>query len=77
MDWDNPAERAALIERVGPAEYNRQIAAHHAASRIETVNGHGIRPVGSRFGRLFFVEGLNTGYTTLEQARAAAASAKG
>ncbi|WP_233854160.1 hypothetical protein [Paraburkholderia sp. HD33-4] len=60
MNWDDPAERAALAERVGPTEYNRLFSEHLDASIVEWVAGHAIRPVGSRFGRLFTVG--NTGY---------------
>jgi hypothetical protein len=69
MNWDNPAARARLIERVGVAEYNRQHAAHVARSTVETVAGRAIRPVNSRFGRLFMVEGTGKAFTNIEDAR--------
>ena len=68
-NFDDPASRAAFIERVGPDAYNRAMAAHQAASVIETVNGHPIRPVASRFGRLFMVGGTGSAFATLKQAR--------
>lgn len=70
INWDDPAARASLIESVGVAEYNRLQAEHRAASVVETVNGHGLRWVGSRFGRLCMVGDTGSAFTTLEQARA-------
>lgn len=70
INWDDPEARLALIESVGVAEYNRQAEAHRTNSTIETVNGHRIRPVSSRFGRLFMVGDTGTAFATLEQARA-------
>jgi hypothetical protein len=70
MNWDDPAARLALIERVGHAEYNRQIKAHQDASVVATVNGYPIRPVGSQFGRLFAVGGTDMAFSTLPQAEA-------
>jgi hypothetical protein len=68
MNWDDPADRFALIERVGPEEYNRQMAAHLEASTVSNVGGHAIRPVGSRFGRLFQVGATGKAFATQEQA---------
>lgn len=73
MNWDDPAARAHLIERVGAAEYNRQFEAHLAASVVSTINGHKIRPVGSRFGRLFMVGDTGTAFRSLAEAEAFAA----
>lgn len=69
MNWDDPAARLALVERVGTEEYNRLMRAHQAASAVETVNGHAIRPVASRFGRIFLVGNTGTGFSTLDDAR--------
>ena len=69
MNWNDPAERAALIERVGANEYNRLMSEHIAASTIETVNGYGIRPVTSRFGNFFAVDGTGYAARSLEEAR--------
>lgn len=69
MNWDDAAARAALIEAVGVTEYNRLHAKHRDDSIVETVCGHAIRPVGSRFGRLFMVGDTGTAYQTIEQAR--------
>lgn len=72
MNWDDPSERFALIERVGPEEYNRLFAAYQKESIVETVNGYPIRPVVSaRWGQLWAVGG-GTAYSTLDAARTAA-----
>jgi hypothetical protein len=71
MNWDDPAERAALIERVGIDEYNRLHAEHIAQSVVSTVNGYPIRPVSARgVGRLFAVGGTESAFMTLAQAEA-------
>lgn len=69
MNWDDPAERFRLIERVGHEEYNRLLAQHHKDSVIENINGHEIRPVASRFGRLFMVGDTGSAFSTIEGAR--------
>jgi len=53
MDWDDPAARARLISEVGPERYETLRRENFRATIVETVNGFDIRPVGSRFGRLF------------------------
>lgn len=69
MNWDDPEARLALVERVGHTEYNRLIAAHHAAaSVVATVNGHPIRPVNTRFGRLFQVGKTGRAFSTQPEA---------
>jgi hypothetical protein len=73
MNWDSPEERFRLVERVGHAEYNRLHEEHLKESTMATVNGYRIRPVGSRFGRLFFIQGANVAYQTLEIAKEEAA----
>jgi hypothetical protein len=70
MNWDDPAARLALIERVGAAEYNRRLLEHQRASTIAVVNGYSIRPVGSRFGTLYHVDGTNTAFAALVEAEA-------
>ena len=69
MNWDDPVARYNHIESVGIDQYNRDIKQHFIDSTIEIVNGYRIRPVGSRFGRLFFVHGSNSGFLKIEQAR--------
>jgi hypothetical protein len=74
MDWDSPEARYELIQRVGITEYNRLILEHHEKSTVATVNGYRIRPVGTRFGRLFMIDGAAVAFQTLEQATAHAAT---
>lgn len=69
MDWNDPAARARLIDRVGPAEYERLQKEHFKASTVDTVGGHSIRPVQSRFGRLFAVGQTGRAFSTMDQAR--------
>jgi hypothetical protein len=70
INWNDPAERLGLIERVGSREYNRLFAEHVQTTTVSIVNGYGIRPVGSRFGRIYMVMGTRQGYATLPQAEA-------
>jgi hypothetical protein len=56
INWDDPAARLALIEQVGHEEYNRLIKQHIEDSVVARVNGYAIRPVGTRFGRLYQVD---------------------
>lgn len=74
MNWDDPVQRAALIESVGPEEYNRQFEKHREDSTVARINGHRIMPVGTAFGRLFMVEGTGSAFHTQEEAEAFAAS---
>ena len=62
MNWDDPIARFNLIESVGPAEYERLQAEHLKASTVAVINGHAIRPVGSRFGRLLMVGNTGTAF---------------
>jgi len=74
MNWDDPQDRARLIEQIGIAAYNEAMEMHRAESTVETVNGYPIRPVrSSRFGRLFLVDGANMAFPTLDAAREHAA----
>lgn len=69
INWDDPVERAHLIERIGVEAYNEAARAHQAASVIATVNGYPIRPVASPFGRLFAVDGAGRAFKTLDAAK--------
>jgi hypothetical protein len=73
MNWDDPAARAALIERVGPKEYERLQQEHFRESAVADVNGYRIRPVQTRFGRLFLIHEKGDAYRSLDDAKAAAA----
>lgn len=70
IDWNDPAARSRLIDRVGIAEYNRLHADQMARDAVVTVNGHRIRKVGSRFGTLFAVDGTGKAFRTIEEATA-------
>lgn len=74
IDWDDPAARAGLIERVGVAEYNRLHAQHRRDNIVATVNGYDIRPVNSRFGRIFMVDGSGKAFAEQAEAEAHARS---
>lgn len=51
MDWNDPAARAALVAQLGMQAYNIAFEDHCRRSTVETVAGHPIRPVQTRFGR--------------------------
>jgi uncharacterized protein YeaO (DUF488 family) len=68
MDWDDPASRYALIEQIGPEAYNKALEDHIKETTVAVVGGHAIRPVGSRFGRLFQVGNTEYAFQTLPQA---------
>ena len=74
MNLDTPEGRLAAAESLGPDGYNAAMEAHHKASEIATVNGYGIRPVSSRFGRLFMVVGTDAAFSTQAAAEAHAKS---
>ena len=70
MDWDNPQQRLALIERVGSVEYNKLINDFFTASTIKIVNGYRIRPITTRYGRLYAVHGTTSAFSTAIEAEA-------
>ena len=69
IDWSDPAARHRLIECVGPDEYNRLHAEEMARSTVATVNGHAIRKVQSRFGKLYQVGRTGTAFSAFEAAK--------
>lgn len=69
MNWDAPEDRAALIEAVGPQEYNRRFLEHVRATSTLT-NGYRIRAINTRFGRLFQVMGCDVAFREQEEAEA-------
>ena len=69
IDWSDPAARHRLIECVGPDEYNRLHAEETARSTVATVNGHAIRKVQSRFGKLYQVGRTGTAFSAFEAAK--------
>lgn len=73
MNWNDPQERLALIEKAGAIEYNRRLNQHCEDSTLAVVNGYPIRAINSpRFGRVYMVDGLGKGHSTLAGAKAMA-----
>ena len=74
MNWDNPAERLALIQRVGVAEYQRLLNEygdeHRKRAALAIINGRPIWPVQCRYGRVFAVQGSSVAFATLDGAKA-------
>ncbi|MCA1404678.1 hypothetical protein I6F26_10245 [Ensifer sp. IC3342] len=71
MNWNDPVERAALIEKVGVAEYNRLIEQHFRDMTLMVVNGHAIRQTdGGRWGLLYQVGNTGIAYGSIAQAEA-------
>jgi len=70
MNWDDPAARAALITAVGAPEFSRRFAEHRQKSVVSIVNGYKIYPVGSRWGRLYAMDGTDKAFQKLEDAEA-------
>ena len=65
MNWNDPADRLALVERIGIEEYNKAFEEYVKQTTVVTVGGHIIRPVGTRFGRLFQVGKTGKAFTKL------------
>jgi hypothetical protein len=63
MDWDDPADRAALIHRVGVRKFSRMYNEYYRKNVAAIVNGYNIRPAvrGFAVGRKMF--------KTLEEAK--------
>ena len=68
IDWSDPVSRLRLLERVGPEVYNDEFQKHLERIVICTVNGHKIRPQGSRFGVLYVVGDTGTAFLQLDRA---------
>jgi hypothetical protein len=77
IDWSDPAARHRLIECVGPDEYNRLYAEQMASSTVAIVNGHAIRRVQSRFGKLYQVGTTGPAFNAFEAAKTFASKKKG
>jgi hypothetical protein len=77
IDWTDPAAHNRLIERVGPDECNRLHAEWMARSTVATVNGHAIRKVQSRFGKLYQVGRTGAAFSAFEAAKNFASKKKG
>jgi len=68
IDWGNPSERAALIERIGLDAYNKAFKEHQKNTTVKTVGGHAIQTVKTQFGKLYAVGGTNMAFKTLKEA---------
>ena len=77
IDWSDPTARKSLIESVGQDEYNRLHAEQMERSTVATVNGHAIRRVPSRFGKLYQVGTTGTAFSAFEAAKTFASKKKG
>jgi len=81
MNWADPAERLALIRRVGVAEYQRLLNEygdeHRERTTVAVINGRSIWPVECKFGRVFAVQGSNIAFATLGGAIAHARTVAG
>lgn len=64
--FDDPSHRASL----SPAAYEAERSRAASASILETANGHAIRAVQSRFGRLFAVGSTRRAFSCRGEARA-------
>lgn len=76
-DLESPEGRFAASQALGHDGYNDAMKAHIGASCVEVVNGYGIRPVTSRFGRLFAIVGTEVAFSTIEAAREHASKLEG
>lgn len=65
-----PEGRHAAIEKLGPAAYSAAFEAYRTAAILTAMSGHAIRPVNTRFGRLFAVGDTGRAFATLNLARA-------
>ena len=68
INWNDPEERARLIERVGVKAYNEAFAKHIEQSTVAIVAGHSIRPIRTRFGKVWLVGNTGHGFSTREKA---------
>jgi hypothetical protein len=66
VDFNDPVARAKHIERVGSEQYSRDLAAWVERSAVAKVNGWVIRPVQTRYGRLYAVGDM--AFRTYEEA---------
>ena len=69
MDWNDPIQRSRLAEKLGLARYAQAFEQHVLASTVAKINGHTIRPVQTRFGRLYQVGSTGRAHPDLEEAK--------
>ena len=68
INWDDPEERARLIERIGVKAYNEALTKHIEQSTASVVAGHSIRSVRTHFGKVWLVGNTGHGFSTREKA---------
>ena len=68
INWDDPEERSILADRIGLEAFNEAFSRHIKQSSVATIAGQNIRPVGSRFGKLWQVGNTGRAFSTREQA---------
>jgi hypothetical protein len=68
INWDDPEERAKLIEKFSVKDYIKGFNKHIEKSTVAIVAGHSIRPVVTRFGKLWQVGNTGKAFKTLEEA---------
>lgn len=68
MNWDDPAERFRLLDRVGPDAYNAAFEAYRKSITLTVINGYEIIPVTTQFGRLFQVMNTQKAFRTQREA---------
>ena len=74
MNWDDPEERARLVERIGLKAYNEAFNKHIEQSTVVIVAGHSIRQIGTRFGKLWQVGNTGRSFSSFEKAETYARS---
>jgi hypothetical protein len=67
-DFSSPEGRASAVEALGQ-RYSEEFAKWRESQVIETVCGHKISPVSSRFGLLYHVGDTGRAFVKLEDAR--------
>jgi hypothetical protein len=74
ISWHDPEARLALLERVGPVDYNRLARDHRVASVVDTEAGHDLSIVPTGFGTLIAVGDTGKAFRTIREARVFARS---
>ena len=69
INWGDPKERSRLVEKIGLEAYNEAFIKYIEQSTVAIVAGHSIRPVWTRFGKLWLVGNTGRAFSTLEQAK--------
>lgn len=73
-DFSDPADRAALVARVGITEYTKQLTDWQNRQTAATVNGYPIRRTQTQWGVLYAVVGTRMAFNTQPQAAEHAAT---